>query len=166
MAFPVFPVSQDTCSYGRSCWRCPCRMPDARPLCQTLCQTLDRGARFQKSPGKDAKSHHRVSSNFKVNIYGQPLPLSMHSQGLGNVDSTGLFSCRLQRGFQMDYWKWLNSCCGHWSSQKYPVNTNLHHITHQNMPLKTLRSNNSAYGVYRELMTSCSLWALTRASSY
>lgn len=65
-------------------------MPDGRPLCQTLCPNLDReitvkrGARFQKSPGKDAKTHHRVISNFKVNIYSQHFSLSMRAQDLGN----------------------------------------------------------------------------------
>lgn len=65
-------------------------MPGVRPLYLTLCPTLDReiaverGTGFQKSLGKDAQSHHRRSSNFKVNIYGQPFTLSKHIQGLGN----------------------------------------------------------------------------------
>ena len=86
-------------------------MNDTRPLCQTLCPTLDsevtveRGARFQECHGKDAQSHHRESSNFKVNIYSQSFTLSTPSQGLGKGDSKCLFSCCLQKGLQMVCWK-------------------------------------------------------------
>lgn len=81
-------------------WEVTCCMPGTRPLYQTLCPPQTRrslekgGARLQKSPGKDAKSPHGVSSNLKVNVYSQPFTWSMHSQGLGIQNVSSAAACR------------------------------------------------------------------------